>query len=265
MKIRNLFVALTSLMLLAACGTPKNIIYFEDLTQEAEKISEVEIRDIPLTYDDNLFIYVSAIDPVTVSAFNLPLANSVGIGTTEINTTPSIETYRVMSDGTINFPVLGKIHVVGRTQYEVEQLLTEKISVYADRPIVKVQLASSRIVVMGEVAHPGTYYFGENRYSILDALGAAGDLTINGRRDNILLIREEDGKRITHHYDLTSADILDSPYFYLKQHDVIYVQPNKAKLRNSNFSQSNQFSISVTSTIVSTVSVIISLVLALSK
>lgn len=265
MNIRPLFVALTGMLLLSSCWTPKKVVYFEDVTKDTESIVNFETFEIPISYDDNLIIHVTAVDPTTVAAFNLPLANSMSSDATNVSMNPSLESYRVMSDGTINFPVLGRIKVAGMTQSEIEKLLTEKISHYAEAPIVIVQLAAARIVVMGEVTLPGTQYFNENRYSILDALGAAGDLTINGRRDNVLLIREENGKRTTHHLDLTHSDLLNSPYFYLKQHDVIYVQPNKAKIKNSTYSQASQYSISVTSTIVSTVSVIFSLIMALSK
>lgn len=260
-----LFICATTLII--SCSTPKEVVYFEDLqgVTEPQKISDLTSRELLLEPDDELYITVSALNPASVAPFNLPLVTFKGTTQKDLSTTPSVQTYRIDPKGEINFPVLGKIQAAGKTQTEVAKTLETEISKYVDNPIVTVYLAGARVAVLGEVNHPGNIYFSDNKYSIIDAIGHAGDLTIHGRRDNILLIREEDGTRKTIRLDLTDSNIFNSPYFYLKQHDVIYVEPNEAKSRNSTYSQASQYSISVISTIVSVTSVIVSLVIALTK
>lgn len=148
----------------------------------------------------------------------------------------------------------------------VEQLqadITSKISKDVEDPIVIVELVNFQVNVAGEVLNPGIVPVTRNRFSILDALSAVGDMTPYGERSNVLLIREENGKKNYVHLDLNSSDILDSPYYYLKQNDYIYVEPNKVRQANSKYNQDNAFKLSVISTVVSASSVIASLVIAL--
>ena len=146
---------------------------------------------------------------------------------------------------------------------ELAEKLKKEISVYAKSPLVTVKIQNFKISVMGEVNTPGTQIVSNERISILDAISLAGDLTIYGERTNVLLIRENNGKKEYHRFDLTSSEVLTSPFFYLQQNDIVYVEPNKARKSNSRYSQSSQFNISVASTIVSAISVIASLTIAL--
>ena len=174
-----------------------------------------------------------------------------------------LHTYLVNSHGEIDFPVLGKLQVAGLTRSELTDLMTEKISVYVKSPIITIQIRNFKVSVLGEVNKPGTVNVPNERLSVLDALGMAGDLTIYGNRSNVLLIRDNNGKKEYHRFDLTSAETLTSPYYYLQQNDVLYVEPNKARKGNAKYSQSGQFNVSLASTIISALSVLASLGIAL--
>ena len=182
---------------------------------------------------------------------------------TVMATSMQLQTFIVNSEGYINYPVLGSIHVAGMTVEQLQKMLTEKISATVEDPIVNVRIANFEVVVGGEVRQPKKIRVNRSRYSVLDALGDAGDLTEYGERSNILLVREENGQRAYHRLNLNSSDLLTSPYFYLQQNDYIYVEPNAVRQANSKYNQHNSFKLSVISTIVSASSVLASLIIAL--
>jgi polysaccharide export outer membrane protein len=145
--------------------------------------------------------------------------------------------YLVDNEGYINFPVVGKIHVQGLTKPECEEFIKSKITPYlaaTETPVVTVRMSSYRVTVIGEVGHPTVIPVTTEKMSILEALASAGDLTIYGKRENILLIREsETGEKSVHRLNLNDANIINSPYYYLQQNDIVYVEPNKVKAKNS--------------------------------
>ena len=149
------------------------------------------------------------------------------------------------------------------TRNELAKYIEDKIRPELEDPFVLVQFMNFKVVVLGEVKNPGQIPVQTERVSVLDAIGAAGDLTIYGERKNVLLIREEDGKRIFHRFDLTDKALFESPYFYLKQNDVVYVMPNRAQRNNSDYNQLASYRISVAGTVVSAISVLASLAIAL--
>lgn len=264
MKIRTLIPAL-SLLLLTSCKTAtNNITYFQDLDNQATIITEQAINYAPrIAPDDQLSIIVSGTEPNAVAAFNMPLASYLAPGETNVTSTPVLHTYLVNSRGEIDFPVLGKLQVANMTRSELTDMLTEKISAYVKSPIVTIQIRNFKVSVLGEVNKPGIVNVPNERLSVLDALGMAGDLTIYGNRANVLLIRDNNGRKEYHRFDLTSAEILASPYYYLQQNDVLYIEPNKARKGNAKYSQSGQFNVSLASTIISALSVLASLGIAL--
>ena len=174
-----------------------------------------------------------------------------------------LQTYLVDKQGYINFPVLGKLKVVGKSTDEIKAMLEEQIGKDVENPYVRVQLANFKVNVLGEVNRPGSLSVTTERFSVLDALANAGDLTEYGNRANVLVIREEGGVRQYHRMNLNDAAILSSPYFYLQQNDVVYVEPNKIRQDNSKYNQNNAYKLSVISTIVSACSVVASLIIAL--
>lgn len=264
MEIKTIVVGL-SLVLLTSCRTSEQITYFQDIAQNRSgQLTEQDISyETKICPDNQLSIFVSSIDPNSVAVFNLPLTSYLSPGETTVSATPTIQTYLVDANGYIEFPVLGKIKAAGKTRSELAEYLKVKISAYAKSPIVSIKIQNFKISILGEVKSPGTRTISNERISILDAIGMAGDLTLYGERTNVLIIRDNNGKKEYQRLDLTSSEIFTSPYYYLQQNDIIYVDPNKARISNAKYSQSAQFNISVASTIVSAISVIASLTIAL--
>lgn len=264
MKLKTIGCFAVATLLLCSCSSSKtSLTYFEDIKEIETGEFEQGVYDIKIIPDDELFITVTSIIPSATSVYNLPLVNPSTRDALGVATTPQQQTYRVDKDGNIVMPVLGEIHVAGLSTKQLKNLLVEKISQDIEDPNVLVELVNFRVNVLGEVNDPGMKTVTRERYSILDAIANAGDLTEYGERDNILLIREEGGKRVYHRFNLNDSKMLESPYFYLKQNDVIYVEPNKIRKDNSKYNQNNSYKISVISTIVSACSVIASLVIAL--
>lgn len=213
--------------------------------------------------DDELQINISSVIPQATSQFNLPAVNFVGRSDTKVESSENISTYTVSETGYIIIPSIGKVHVEGMTPDDISEMLKEKISETVNDPIVKVDLKSFRIVVLGAVGSAGTKTFHGQRCSIFDAIGAAGDITLHGRRDNLVLMRENNGVIEKHLIDLTDSSILQSPYYYLQQNDVLIVDATDVHKENSTYNSMNSFRLQTTSTIVSVVSVIASLGIAL--
>lgn len=172
-----------------------------------------------------------------------------------------MQKYLVDNDGSIDFPVLGRIKVSGLTKKEVEAYLRGRLSLYLkDEPLVNVRMVNYKISVIGEVARPNTYTITNEKVNILEALALAGDLTIYGKRKNVKLMREsETGERGVYVVDLTDRNLINSPYFYLQQNDVLYVEPNRTKMRNSRYSALTGQILTGTSVVVSVASLIATL------
>jgi polysaccharide export outer membrane protein len=218
-------VVIVLLISMGSCVAKKEILYLQDV--EGKNALEAIVKVEPkIQQNDILSINVSALDAEAALPFNLFEAGN----TTSV---PKPITYLVNSDGDINFPVLGKIKVEGYTTKEITDQLTESLAIYIKNPIVNIRLTNFKITVLGEVKSPGTYPVPNERISILEAIGLAGDLTIQGKRKTVTLIREQEGKRTFVDIDLTNREILNSPYFYLAQNDVLIVEPNKSKINSS--------------------------------
>lgn len=275
MKLNHFIIALALTAGLSACSSNKTVLpYFTDLPEEGKVATgDFTVKIVP---DDELLINISAADPEAVEDYTVPYQHPrVRDFNTANNRTPesyaqsrraqnlSLQTYHVDNQGFINFPVLGKLHVGGMTLNGLADYLAEKIGETVVDPIVTVELVNFHVNVMGEVQSPGVQLVNRERYSILDAIAAAGDLTPYGERKRVLLIREENGQRTYHHLNLNDSKLLESPYFYLTQNDVIYVEPNKVRAANASTDQERQFRLSMTSVIVSAASVIASLAIAL--
>lgn len=218
----------------------------------------------PIKPDDELMITVTSLDPEATAPYNLPAVNPMTHDIITQNTSPQAQTYTVNSAGDIQFPVLGKIHVAGLDIEQIADLLESKISKTVEKPVVTVRMANFTVAVGGEVRIPQQIRVKRQRFSVLDALAEAGDMTEYGKRDNVLVVRENaDGTKSYEHLDLTKTDVFSSPMFYLQPNDYVYVTPNAIKQANSRYNQNNAFKLSVISTIVSAASVVASLVIAL--
>lgn len=273
MRLR-LASAVLFVILMGACSIPKNITYFDDVKYgTGEELLATKMNYEPkLKSGDKLVITVSALDIAAAAPFNLyavsvtdmlqTQTNSV-IDKKQLSTSQMYAPYTVDNEGFINFPVLGKIEVKGKTIKELTDILESRISESVENPIVNIRIENFKVTVIGEVLRPGTFNVYSDRISLLDALGLAGDLTIYGDRTNVKLVRDVNGEKKVALLDLTKTDLLESPYFYLEQNDVVYVEPNDKKKKTSRYSQSEQYNLSIISTFASTLSVIVSVVMSI--
>ncbi len=225
-----LFVAL-----LASCATQQRISYFQDATPNVE-FEYVKGKDITVQPDDVLSIVVSSKRPELAALFNLPRIQQTAGSTTSMTTSSAeLSGYTIDSNGHIDFPIVGKIHIAGLTKEEIavkiKDILISKDLV--KDPVVTVNFLNLRVYILGEVASPGQYNLEKNQTTILEALSMAGDLTIYGQRDKVFLTRDKGGKKITYQLDMRSQDIYTSPAYYVQQNDMIYVEPNKVKANQS--------------------------------
>lgn len=272
MKIKSLYLAgaMAAVIMTTSCSSKKQITYFQDLKPGQESVI-ANLSPIKLQPNDKVSIVVSTGDSRLNSLFNLPVARtsiSQGNSNGKVSSGGSESTspYTLDSQGDINFPVLGKLHVAGMTREELaEYIRRELISRdLAKNPIVTVEYLNLSVTVLGEVGHPGRFAIDREDYTILDALSAAGDLTIFGQRDNIRVLREENGVQRVYDVNLNSGlNLTQSPVYYLQQNDVIYVEPNGTKARqstpNGNSALTPSFWISIASFAASITTVIISI------
>ncbi|HMC02408.1 MAG TPA: polysaccharide biosynthesis/export family protein [Flavobacteriaceae bacterium] len=256
MKLKLFYILIIPIVIaISSCGSSKEVVYFQD--ELIGKNEQIPI-DSELIYKPNdlLTIVVSGLDPEAVKPFNLPVIannNSLIKAQGELK----MQTYLVDLKGFIEFPVLGEIKLGGLTRSQATQLLKTKLTDYIKDPIVNIRLANFTVTVLGEVNNPGTFTIEDERISLIEAIGLAGDLTIYGKRENVFLIREDNGiKRFTK-FDLTSIKVVNSPSYYLTQNDVIYVEPNKAKVRSSSYNQNNVIIISAVATLATIVAILI--------
>ena len=226
------WMLLSWVILFSACNSTKEVVYLQDVVplkqQDIERKYEVFIHE-----DDLLSIMVNSKDPELALPFNMPLI-TYQIGS-ESSGQQRILGYLVDTNGDIDFPILGKLHVAGLSRLELRD--------YIKDPVVTVQFLNYKVSVMGEVARPGSFTITGDRITLLEALSMAGDLTIYGRRDRVAVIREENGKRTILFHDLRSSDIFTSPCYYLQQNDIVYVEPNKAKAGQRDINQNNSVSV----------------------
>ncbi|MDR0682249.1 MAG: polysaccharide biosynthesis/export family protein [Dysgonamonadaceae bacterium] len=266
MKIKILITTAIACLLLSCQSTPKNVAYFQNIEDFAQKALQDTISFDPvIKKNDQLLITVSApvLNQEAVAQFNLPAISYLTSGETNVNLTPNLQTYLVNPEGYISYPVLGNIKVAGMTKTELTSYLTELVSKYVADAIVTIHIASFQVMVLGEVLRPGAVLVTNERLTILEALAAAGDLTIFGIREKVLIIRENNDVREMAYVDLTKVDLFSSPYYFLHQNDVIVVEPNEARKRSSKFGAAENYNLSIISLSFSALSVISSTLVAL--
>ena len=254
--LKNIFSVLLLIVLLQSCVSKKEILYLQDL--DAYSPMELSYSEHTLQIDDILNITVGALMPEAALPYNKisptrTMANSLDI--------MKLEGYLVSQDKTINFPVLGIVSVAGKTTIALEKDLKERLKAggYLIDPIVTVRLLNAKVTILGEVKIPGTFTFTENNMSFLQALGLAGDLTINGNREDVILIRNVDGIQTASHLNLTSANWLSGPLQNIKPNDVIVVNPNEAKVKSAGFIGSASVVLAIASIILSSIVILTNL------
>ncbi len=245
-------------VLVFSCKPREELVYYQNIDGLAtpEKSNTYEIKIQP---DDLLLIIVSAEDPESAIPFNL---NSISVPTAGVSSVyvrgqESMQPYLVDLSGAIDFPVLGKLKVGGLSRSELMQLLKSQIGKYVKNPIINIRLMNFKVSVQGEVTLPGTYSINSDRVTLIEALSMAKDLTIYGKRDNILIIRDVNGVKSYNRIDITKADFINSPFYYLAQNDVVYVEPNKTKINGAAVGANTGVLISITSLLITVITLIV--------
>ena len=245
-------------IILTSCGSVKNIAYLQnsdDINFEKSRF----LYDARIMPKDQLTISVNTTTPEASLPFNLLLQNEYTQGRS-MSAAGVLMPYLVDNDGYITFPIVGRLKVGGLTKSEAEKLIFEKIRPYmaeSENPVVTVRMSSYSVSVLGEVARPGSFQVSREKITILEALAQAGDLTIYGVRDKVKLIREDiTGKKQIVNLNLNDANLVNSPYYYLQQNDVVYVEPNKVKAQNSKVGQTTTLWFSATSILISLTSLL---------
>ncbi|MBQ0146951.1 MAG: polysaccharide biosynthesis/export family protein [Flavobacteriaceae bacterium] len=251
MKKNFLITVILSLFLLYSCGSSKEIVYFQNQEELTTNFSQY----IPkIQSNDQLAILISGSDAMAVAPFNQ--VSTMQLNASQQNVSPYHTTYTVDDKGNINIPIIGDVKIGGLSRTEAINTLKEKLSKYIVNPGVNLNYVNFRISVLGEVTRPGSFTVQNERITILDALGMAGDLTIKGKRENITVIREINGQKQRYTVNLTSESSLNSPVYYLAQNDVIYVEPNSAQIASSKFTPNYSLWISMAGVIISVISVL---------
>ena len=260
--MKHLGIFILGALLLASCATNKRAAYIQQVQTDIPTAIEqdYQIRIKPL---DRLTVTINSKDPELAAPFNAaPSYNSLnGISSYSSSSNGNLQILTVDKEGKIQLPIIGEIDCDGLTRNElakkIENTIRENGMVHD--PIVIIQFADVKFSVLGEVARPVQFSITKDRISLFDALAMAGDLTIYGQRENVALIREENGMRTVHYFDLKNPDILTSPYFYLQQDDVVYVTPNKYKAQAGEINQNRSFYISLVSVAVSVATLLVTI------
>lgn len=260
--ISAVIVAITMVVSFSSCGSTKQVAYF----QNADSISLAASRmlyEAKIMPKDELTITVLTTDPKASAPFNLSVSNTIGTNGQLATSTGSLQGYLVDNNGNIEFPIVGTLHVGGLTKNQCENLIKGKVKPYlaeTENPIVTVRMASYRVTVMGEVASPGVVSVPTEKMSVIEALAQRGDLTIYGKRENVMLIREDaQGEKHIVRLNLNDANIINSPYYYLQQNDILYVEPNKVKAQNSSIGSSTTLMFSAVSILTSVASLVVNI------
>ncbi len=244
----NSFILLVTVMLLfSSCVSRRKIAYLQG--DEGEQNLNLINNNLKIQPDDVLTIRVSTEEPDAAIPFNLTKT----VGQSGMPGNIELETYLVSNTGTIKFPVIGEIEVAGLTNIQLAEKIKSEISEYVKDAIVNVRILNFRISVLGEVKSPGTFFIEDDHITLPQALGLAGDMTIYGKRKNILIARQVEGKQIRKYVDLRDADIASSPYFHLQQIDIVYVEPVGARRQSASFLGTASSYLSLASVIISTV------------
>lgn len=227
---RKLLLLLAMVTVLSSCVSRKNMVYFRNVDQLRESVERNRNDNLQIQADDELTIRVSAPEQEAAIPFNLTksIASQTGTGGTV-----EPETYLVSDEGTIEFPVIGTVEVNGLTTIELAGKIKSLISEYVKDPLVNVRILNFQISVLGEVNNPGTFSINDDHINLSKAIAMAGDLTIFGKRDNILILGEEEGVKTYAYLDLTDANVVNSPYYNLRQNDVIYVEPRASRRQSA--------------------------------
>lgn len=248
-------LAVLGALLFASCASRESIVYYQDIDQQTRVVGTHNTLIQP---DDLLMIIVSAQNPLAAEPYNL---------TTNLTVDPNDQAgagrrqqqlYLVDSEGYIDFPVLGRLLIGGKTKEQVSDEMHALIAKDIKDAVINIRLMNYKVTVMGEVNRPGVHKINSERITLPEALSLSGDLTKYGKRDNILITRETTNGITTQRVDLTSTDFMQSDYFYLKQNDIVYVEPNKTRVNSSGVGPNISIYLTVISLLLTTTALILS-------
>ncbi len=228
MKLNPLLITIVTLMLLSSCVTQRKVEYLQDSNMNMKSFKEAELPDYKLKPNDELYIQINSLDEAAANIFSNNREESIYLG----NIQPygaSLMSYSVDKDGFLLLPVIGKIHVEDKTLSQVGVILKDSLNHILNQPIVTVKLVNRYVSVLGEVRNPGHFPYAQDKITIYDALGLAGDITDYGNRNKVILIRNINGENIRINVDITKSDILASDYYNLRPNDIVYVKPLRNK------------------------------------
>lgn len=248
MKLKCL--ALLLVLFVTSCATKKQILYLQDANENNQR--EINYQYTTIQPNDILRIDVETLVPEAAKPYN-----KSGAGQIQQNSLLllQLDGYLVSNEGIINFPILGSIEVINLTANEVEEKLKELLTSggHLNSPNISVRIINSKVTILGEVRSPGTYNFTEQNITLLQALGYAGDLTINGKREDVILTRDVDGVKVITHIDLTNTEFMNTEFFYIKPNDTIIVNPNDPKVKSAGYIGNIGTLLGVTSVLLSTI------------
>lgn len=254
-----MFKHIIALLLLAtlavSCSTRKKMVYFQTAGADSTAAAPANYTPVFKT-DDFLAVVVSAEDPETAIAFNFPsglIQQGGGMGG-YMQGMPQRTGYLVDTEGNVDLPIIGKVSTAGKDRNTLTQELQNKYTEYLKHPVVNIQIQNFKVTVLGDVARPGTFLIPNERITLLEAIGLAGDLNMTGERNNVLVIRDRNGVKTEYRLDLTTKEVLTSPVYYLEQNDVVYVEPNSAaRSQGTMWRTTGPLFISLTSLVITTI------------
>lgn len=233
-------------LMLGSCVSTKNVPYFQDITTQKSEIGNAATFTEPtIQKDDLLSINIFTVDPASSALVNQAVSAQTSgsvLGASPLSQQQAMG-FLVDKNGEVELNVIGKVKLAGLTTFQAKELIKSQVEKLYNKPSVEVRYTNFKVTVLGEVLRPSAYILPNEKVSVLDALGLAGDLTIFGKRENVMLIRDNSGKKEFIRFNLNSSEIFSSPYFYLKQNDVIYVEPNKGKAASLNSARTQTFAI----------------------
>lgn len=261
-QILKVVSAVLCLVAMSSCKTQEKMLYFQDVEANVSETIKGE-KDIKLQPKDQISIIVNSKDPQLAALFNLTSSRfQTGRTAVSYGGNGEISGYTLDENGNIDFPVIGNIHVADMTKSQVATFIKSKLleNNLVNDPVVTVEFMNLYFSVLGEVNKPGKYMITKDQITLLEAISMAGDLSVYGVRDGIYVVREESGKRITYNVDIRKKNMFDSPAYYLKQNDVVYVQPNRTKTKNSHTGNSTSLMVSATSALVSVATLVVNVI-----
>ncbi len=256
--MKKIITIIFATIFLVSCASKEDIVYFNGINS-SDNIIGLESYSPTYHIEDELIIVVNALDPEAARPFNKVTVN-VSQDMIDARGRERLLTYRVDSEGNINFPVLGKIKLAGLNREQATKFIQKKLTDYIKDPIVDIETVNYKITVLGEVSRPGTYTTTNERITLLEALAMAGDLTIYGERENVLVIQDYDGKKTYTRVNLKSNELFESPVYYLSQNDVVYVEPNKTQAKASSIGPSTNVIFSTLGILLSTTALILTII-----